>query len=78
MSEHCCVVEAGCEELPEPCTCRCMPCVAARLPERVGQLETGLKDFRRLLQRTDFADWKKSGRAEMIARIDALLGESSR
>ena len=31
MSGHCCQVEMGCEEVPNPCSCNCMPCHAARM-----------------------------------------------
>ena len=31
MSGHCCYVETGCEEVPNPCSCNCMPCHAARM-----------------------------------------------
>jgi hypothetical protein len=31
MSGHCCQVEMGCEEIPNPCTCHCLPCAAARM-----------------------------------------------
>ena len=31
MSGHCCQVEMGCEEIPNPCTCHCPPCAAARM-----------------------------------------------